>query len=185
MSLGDARTSRTLRSGVVTFDEWLQLPESERREIAGKWSGYRNEGGDIVKAAAEHLARQFAGEGVGVDHGVYHCGDWIIAVRAPFVFDNRRVPQFYLGICVRRFGMDLPAEFRIGDPRSEYVWAPERYEAFVDRAADEIRSKLGRPDMSRKDMLDALCGDDFDEFTARCRQWEREGKIPTYRRTGR
>jgi hypothetical protein len=89
-----------------------------------------------------------------------------------------------LGIAVRHFTKYLPPEFHVRDSRAEYVWAPERYECFVDRAAEEIRTKLGRPAMDRKEMLDALCGDDFEAFTRRCRQWEKDGKIPPYRGRG-
>jgi hypothetical protein len=138
---------------------------------------------DIVSAAADRFRMQFAPQSdVEVRHGVYHGGDWIIGVTVPMVFDKRSLPETFLGITVRQFTKDLPPEFQVRDPRAEYVWAPERYELFVDRAAAEIREKLGRPDTTRKEMLDALCGEDFDAFTARCRQWENEGKIPSFGR---
>ncbi len=169
----------------MTFDEWLRISDEQRREVVAKWNSYGGEGDEIVAASAELFRTQLGPNGdVEVRHGVYHGGEWIIGVTVPFVFDKRRIPDSFLSITVRRFTKDLPPEFQVRDAGAEYVWAPERYELFVDRAAEEVRTKLGQPTMDRHEMLNALCGEDFDEFTARCRQWEKEGKIPSYRGHG-
>jgi hypothetical protein len=164
----------------VTFEDWRQLSDEERRDVAATWNPYAGEGNEIVAAAAERLRSKLTGD-IEVHHGVYHGGDWIIRVTVPFVFDRRSLPESFLGIRVMHFSLDLPPEFRVRDSRAEYVWAPERYELFVDRAAQEIRGKLGRADMSREEMLDALCGMNFEAHKARCRQGEKDGKIPPFR----
>jgi hypothetical protein len=113
--------------------------------------------------------------------GVYHGGTWVISVRHPFVFDRRRVPSYHLGIQIRTWsGADLPTEFRDGTRRHDYVWAPPHYEQFVDRCAQDIRTQLGRPDMSRYEILSALVGRPFDDFVDSCKNSVREGKIASF-----
>lgn len=114
----------------------------------------------------------------------------VISVSHPFIFDNRLLPKEFKGIDVRA-GVnetDLPIEFQIDDksPRwytKEYRWAPERYEIFVDRCFDEIREKLGSPNMTRNEMLDALCFGNFEEHKNKCIAREKEGKIPAWKQT--
>ena len=76
---------------------------------------------------------------------------------------------------------DVPYEFQTGADRSAYMWAPPRYEAYVDREADEIRARLGDPDMTREEMLHALIGIPFDEFVALTEEGIRKGFIKDYR----
>jgi hypothetical protein len=64
--------------------------------------------------------------------------------------------------------------------KKEYIWAPERFEKFVERCSDEIRKDLGDPNMSKKEMLDALCFGDFKEHKKKVNQLIKEGKLPSY-----
>jgi hypothetical protein len=134
-------------------------------------------------AIADRLRAELRGfEGVTVSEpGVYHCGEWVISVGTPFIFDRRLIPDRYLGVRLLSGPSALPPEFQIRDSDSEYVWAAERYEAFVDRAAEEIRAALRNPNMAREEMLDALVGGDFEEFKCRYEQAVAEGRVPPYR----
>ena len=51
---------------------------------------------------------------------------------------------------------------------------------FVDENSDLIKTKLGNPNMTRKEMLDALAFGDFERHKKNCFKWEMEGKIPKY-----
>jgi len=108
-----------------------------------------------------------------------------ITAMRPFLFDRRWLPKSYKGYEVldvvlsgyhdgtSQIDIPLPHEFDLQATDEPMSWAdavgPERYEAFVDRCGDVIRMVLHQPDMSRKDMLDALAGD-FDDHVERCRQ---------------
>ena len=164
-------------SAVPTWLEWLALTDPERREIQSRWNAYGGEGHELVSAVAADFKAKYGDlPGVVVNGpGVYHGGDWVIGVTHPFVFDHRTVPDHHLGIQIRRSHSEpLPPEFRGGIRQHEYVWAPAHYEQFVDRAADEIRAMLGRPDMGREEMLSALTGIPFREFEALYQDWKKE-----------
>ncbi|HAW51554.1 MAG TPA: hypothetical protein DCX54_04375, partial [Flavobacteriales bacterium] len=80
---------------------------------------------------------------------------------------------------------DLPEEFQIDREavdwhKREYVWAPERFEKYVDRCGDEIKKALGDPDMTREDMLNALCFGDFQKHKKKVNSLISQGKLPTY-----
>jgi hypothetical protein len=111
----------------------------------------------------------------------------VINVSKPFIFDNRALPKKYEGLEVKsQIQGELPEEFKIdrNNPewsKVEYIWAPERFEKFVDRCAEEIRAKLNNPSMSRQDMLDALCFGNFEEHKIKSEQLIKEGKLPAYR----
>lgn len=73
----------------------------------------------------------------------------------------------------------MPPEFNVQG--EGYVWAHQRYEAFADRAAGEIKAKLGKPDMSREEMLNASSPNgNFEEWKQQCIEWENTGRIPPY-----
>lgn len=101
----------------------------------------------------------------------------VIKISKPFVFDNREVPHKFEGIKLqKRISGDLPEEFKTEKER--FIWAPDRYEKFVDRCADEIRVALGDEELSREEMLDAVCGGDFEAHKEKCQLWVKEGRIP-------
>jgi hypothetical protein len=150
---------------VPTFAEWLELPDAERTKIRDSWNPYGGEGRELISEVSEHLRLElshlpleFSGP------GVYHGGQWVIAIRRPFIIDKRELPQYYLGIMVHYSQLgELPPEFEAGRT-NEYVWAPEHYERFVDRAGEEIRRTLGKPNLTRDEMLEALTGMPFAEY---------------------
>ena len=110
----------------------------------------------------------------------------VIEISRPLIFDSRAIPDRYEGLKVkRRIHGALPPEFQIDRDsvdwhKREYVWAPERFEKYVDRCADQIRKKLGDQDMSRDDMLDALCFGNFMEHKRKVDRLISEGKLPAY-----
>lgn len=104
----------------------------------------------------------------------------VIMISKPFVFDNRKLPKVYDGLEVKsKIEGELPQEFKV-DVKKEYIWAPQRFEQYVDRCADEIRKKFKKPDMTRKEMLDALAFGSFDDHKKKCTQLLKEGKIPPF-----
>jgi hypothetical protein len=173
----------TSRRRIPTFAEWLGLSDLERSNEASRWNTYGGEGSEIVAAATEDFRAKYGNiPGLRlVEFGVYHGGDWVIAVTHQFIFDRRLLPQVHLGIGVHTsVRHDLPPEFQDGKRRYDYVWAPPHYEQFVDRCGDEIRRQLGRPDMRRGEMLSALVGMPFEQFRELCRQSVREGRMAAF-----
>lgn len=101
----------------------------------------------------------------------------VIKVSKPFIFDNREIPDKFEGIKLqKRISGDLPDEFK--NNKETFIWAPYKYEQFVDRCAEEIRQLLGEEEMTRDEMLDAVCGGDFGAHVTKVTQWAKEGKIP-------
>ena len=118
---------------------------------------------------------------VNEEPGIYHGGEWVIDVRYPFIFDRRTLPEHHLGVRLHKLSQPpLPPEFANQHYPDGYVWSPPNFERFVDRCANEIRQRLGKPTMSRAEMLHALVGTPFEEFVARCREWVKKGSIPPF-----
>ncbi|HYG37366.1 MAG TPA: hypothetical protein VD908_02050 [Cytophagales bacterium] len=106
----------------------------------------------------------------------------VISISTPFIFDNRLIPNEFMGLTVRR-GInenDLPDEFKNSDKEIEYIWAYQRFEIFVDNHSDLIRQKLGNIHMTRDEILDAICFGDFETHKTQCKKFEVEGKIPKW-----
>ena len=112
----------------------------------------------------------------------------VIDVSRPLVFDNRQLPKSFDGLEIKAIiSGDLPMEFAIDRTKpdwqkKEYIWAPERFEHYVDRCSDEIKKKLGDPKMSREDVLSALCFGNFEAHKEKTQQLIKEGKLPSYRK---
>jgi hypothetical protein len=87
-----------------------------------------------------------------------------------------------MGLTVRKgiHENDLPVEFKNIDKEKEYLWAYQRFEAFVDKHVDLIRQKLGNSNMTKDEILDAICFGDFKAHKAQCLKSEIEGKIPKW-----
>src|SRR6185436_9146033 len=104
----------------------------------------------------------------------------VIDVSRPLVFDNRQLPKSFEGLEIKAvISGDLPMEFKVDRTKPdwqkmEYIWAPERFENFVDRCPDEIKKKLGDPKMSRDDMLSALCFGNYEEHKLKTQQLIKE-----------
>jgi hypothetical protein len=170
-------------SPVPTLAEWLKLSDHERAEEKERWNPYGGEGFGLVEEITSDFRAKYGHlRGLHIEGpGVYHGGQWVIGLRVPFVFDRRALPAAHLGIMVHAsFTGELPREFADGTRQHSYVWAPPHYEAFVDRAAGEIRAQLGIADMSRDDMLSALVGMPFSQFVELCRASVRDGRLEPF-----
>ena len=86
-----------------------------------------------------------------------------------------------MGIPTKASVIDLPKQFKIKDHMKEYVWSPHRYEKFIRWNARKVRKELGNEQMSEKDMLDALVGQDYLDWVRVCEKWVAEGKIPAFK----
>lgn len=112
----------------------------------------------------------------------------VIRISRPLVFDNRLLPKKFEGLDVKtniKIDTNMPDEFSVDRTRPdwtkrEYIWAPERFEKFVDRCEAQIKKDLGNPNMSKMDMLDALCFGDFSEHKKKVSKLIKEGKLPAY-----
>jgi hypothetical protein len=105
----------------------------------------------------------------------------VIMISKPFVFDNRSLPKVYEGLEIKaKIEGSLPDEFKPSSEKKEYLWAPNRFEKYVDRCANEIRKKFNNPEMTREEMLDALAFGNFEEHKKKCILMVQEGKIPPF-----
>jgi len=110
----------------------------------------------------------------------------VINISRPFVFDNRLIPEKFAGIPIKkRIYGELPSEFKIkkankNSQLKDYIWSPDRFERYVDRCAEEIQGELEIADMSRDEMLDALCFGNFEKHQQKCIKWVEDGVIPSY-----
>ena len=110
----------------------------------------------------------------------------VIEISRPIIFDSRAIPDRYEGLKIkRRIHGSLPEEFQIDRDavdwhKKEYVWAPERFEKYVSRESDKIRKTLGDPEMSKEDMLDAICFGNFQAHKEKVFKLVAEGKLPAF-----
>ncbi len=110
----------------------------------------------------------------------------VIEISRPIIFDSRAIPDRYEGLKIkRRIHGSLPEEFQIDRDsvdwhKREYVWAPERFQKYVDRETDQIRKVLGDPEMSKEDMLNAICFGDFQAHKEKVDKLIAEGKLPAF-----
>lgn len=108
-----------------------------------------------------------------------------ISVSKPFIFDNRSIPKKFEGLTVKkRIVGEMPKEFQIDRTqpdwhKRDYIWAPERFEMFVDRCLADINKSLGE-DLSREEALDAICFGSFEEHARNVKRLIREGKVPAF-----
>ncbi len=108
----------------------------------------------------------------------------VIMVSKPFMFDNRQLPKTYEGLDIKaKIEGELPKEFAFNKDavKKEYVWAPMKFEKYVDRCSEEIRKNCNNPDMSRQEMLDALAFGNFEEHKKKSLQLMKDGKIPPFK----
>jgi hypothetical protein len=168
---------------VPTFEEWLNLTEDERERQMGQLNGYDGVGEALMTRIVECFREEF-GHLPGIAVGgpsTPQGGGWAIDVFHDMIFDRRWLPHRYLGVAVRPGPRPpLPTEFSGQQYPTGYAWSPPNYERFVDRCGDEIRERLGKPNMSRHEMLHALIGRPFEEHVARCREGVAAGFIPPF-----
>ncbi len=176
-----------MKKRMLSIDEWLKMSDKERYSIHLSWDTDKKEGEDIVVQVLD-IFEEALGDTPSLDiNGLFAqpSGTWAIEVEHPFIFDRHKykIPGMFLGVEIKEKITDstLPDEFLVEDHNTEYIWAPERFNAYVDRCEDKIRQELGNPDLSHDDILDILCPTgDFLNWMAQCRQWEKEGIIPRY-----
>lgn len=107
----------------------------------------------------------------------------VINISKPFLFDNRLLPKTYEGLDIKsKIEGGLPEEFKIEKEAlvKEYLWAPSKFEKYVDRCSEDIKKQFGNPAMSRKEMLDALAFGNFEDHIKKSTALMLEGKIPAF-----
>lgn len=112
----------------------------------------------------------------------------VIKISRPLVFDNRLIPKRFEGLDVKtniKLSTEMPQEFLVdrSQPdwhKKEYIWAPERFEKYVNRCESEIKELLDCPESSKTEILDALCFGDFELHKEKSSRLIEEGKLPAY-----
>lgn len=112
----------------------------------------------------------------------------VIKISRPLIFDNRLIPKRFEGLDVKtniKLSVDMPVEFAVdrSQPdwhKKQYIWAPERFEKYVDRCEKEIKDQLNTPQSTKLELLDALCFGNFEEHKQKSIQLIKEGKLPAY-----
>lgn len=107
----------------------------------------------------------------------------VIMISKPFLFDNRQLPKTYEGLDIKsKIEGNLPEEFKVEKSavKKDYLWAPSKFEKFVDRCAEDIKKQFGNPNMSRSEMLDALAFGSFEDHKKKTLNLIKEGKIPAF-----
>lgn len=108
----------------------------------------------------------------------------VIMISKPFLFDNRLLPKTYEGLDIKsKIEGGLPEEFKIEKEviKKDYLWAPMKFEKFVDRCSEDIKKQFNNPNMSRAEMLDALAFGNFEDHKKKTLTLMQEGKIPTFK----
>ena len=112
----------------------------------------------------------------------------VIKISRPLVFDNRLLPKRFEGLDVKtniKLSTEMPKEFNVDRTqpdwhKKQYIWAPERFVKYVERCEKEIKAQLNNPQMTKPEMLDALCFGNFEEHKLKSLQLVKEGKLPAY-----
>lgn len=112
----------------------------------------------------------------------------VIKISRPLIFDNRLIPKRFEGLDVKtniKLSVDMPIEFEVdrSQPdwhKKQYIWAPERFEKYVNRCEKEIKDLLNSPQITKTEILDALCFGNFEEHKQKSIQLIKEGKLPAY-----
>ncbi len=112
----------------------------------------------------------------------------VIKISRPLVFDNRLLPKKFEGLDIKtniKMTDDMPTEFMVDRSKPEwfklqYIWAPERFQKYVDRCEKEIKAQLNAPQLTKEEVLDALCFGNFEEHKQKSMQLIKEGKLPAY-----
>lgn len=96
----------------------------------------------------------------------------VVSITRPFIFDGRQLPRYYMGL---RIDTEIPINEIPKALRKKEGWSDTRlykkYEKYVDRDIDKIRLEMDNPNMTREEVLDALCpGNDFKDWVSRCKE---------------
>ncbi|MBW6479931.1 MAG: hypothetical protein K0B37_10920 [Bacteroidales bacterium] len=92
-----------------------------------------------------------------------------MSVMHPFIFDNRKIPESFIGVRVMNIVQadTIPPEIEeiVYDPAGFEDWhTPGQYERYVRENMIEIRSALKQPDLTYEEALDAICFGDFAKY---------------------
>jgi hypothetical protein len=152
--------------------EWKTLSDDERQRFVDTWDPNSADGNPLLKEIEIVFTATF-GQLKGLTiHGIGNChGCLVIGATHKLIFDRRLLPMRFLGLPVYCTISDIPTDFQVFE---SYIWAPENYQHFVERHADQIRDELGSREMSREDMLHALCGMPFSEWIEVCHGFGKE-----------
>lgn len=112
----------------------------------------------------------------------------VIKISRPLIFDNRLLPKRFEGLDVKtniKLSTEMPEEFIVdrSQPdwhKKQYIWAPERFEKYVDRCEEEIKVQLNTPQLTKSELLDALCFGNYEEHKEKSSRLIKEGKLPAY-----
>ena len=112
----------------------------------------------------------------------------VIKISRPLIFDNRLLPKRFEGLDVKtniKLTTEMPKEFNVDRTqpdwhKRQYIWAPERFVKYVERCEKEIKVQLNSPQMTKLEILDALCFGNFEEHKLKSLQLIKEGKLPAY-----
>jgi hypothetical protein len=152
---------------VPPLAEWKTFSDEERRNYIDSWNPYSADGESLFKEIEREFRDDYGHRNGLAIQGIGNChGSLVIGATHRLIFDRRLLPGTYLGLPVHCSVSDIPADFQVF---KDYIWAPENYQHFVDRHAEEIRRELGRPEMSPEEMLHALCGMPFPKWIEVCR----------------
>lgn len=99
-----------------------------------------------------------------------------LSVMHPFIFDNRKIPEYFLGVkvlnVIRADTFPPEIEEMIFDPAGfEMNYTPIQYQKYVQENLNEIRAILKDPHMTLSDALDAICMGDFNKYDAEFNEW--------------
>jgi len=94
-----------------------------------------------------------------------------LSIMHPFLFDNRKIPKFFMGVRVINVvqAPTFPPEIEEieFDPSGfEVRETPDKFRRYVENNSSLIRSTLHDNNMTFDDMLDAICYGDFEKYQA-------------------
>jgi hypothetical protein len=112
----------------------------------------------------------------------------VIKISRPLIFDNRLLPKKFEGLDIKtniKLTNEMPTEFMVDRTqpdwhKTQYIWAFERFEKYVDRCEKDIKTQLNSPLMTKPEILDALCFGNFEEHKQKSLALIKEGKLPAY-----
>jgi len=107
-----------------------------------------------------------------------------LSVMHPFVFDNRKIPEHFMGVRILNVvrADTIPPEFEepiIGPAGFDVSFSPMHYERFVQANLREIRAILKEPALTYPEALDAICLGDFNKEKAQYEEWRQRRLLNT------
>jgi len=148
----------------MTLEKWLALSAEDRAAFhRGLYQGKVRFDPSFIEDVIDGFRERFSVEcsiNLADDYGVLG-----LSIYIPFITDRRGLPGTIFALPIK-YRSELPGDF--GREFPEYIWAPENYASWVRRHCDRLRRELDLPDASETELLDALLGRSFVEWTAHC-----------------